>query len=653
LSINATRFVSLLRSANLSSTYIGEPGRNQTNEAAWTILAPTDDTLDVVDKWSGSDALSSNLGRIPSENDTPAFRQSHDFEDASPIAALLQYHLLPGRLLPSDIRDGMLVETELRTSNLNGGRQRLRVTVADNLGQRDWESIGHGEIGFGASTVLGKPGELPIYSVSSLLSSYIVKVGKSIIYLISSLLAPPDDVLQTAVSDLQLSTFVAAVYAADLDRAIKKAPAISYFVPRNRAFGYLGLGMKYLLLPEGKDELRKVIRYHAITRVVYTSDIEPGRTTLNTLEGGELVLRRSKSKNGTLTLSSPTKWDGHDSGENYPANGELRPAQVGDPDALTSSGVIHTIDSVIMPADIALTIRKLIHGSRQATMVDLMVRAGLGWILEGREPTSDELAYAILQGIVKGTDDENGDGAEPDAESLAMPSYTVLVPTDKAFSRLNLTQYLHDREALLDLLKLHIIPTQPSTPRTGTTRLPAEPPKDGQPLSMADDLIYSTLLSSKSKYGDIAFRATGDNSFIVGIRGSRNNAGMDFARVGQSGRASVRWRKSLRAGGHHPDNDEQPHNHVNLELWSGGMALGGGVLVIDSVLVPYEPSWFSRCGLHIKTFKSKLTCRWGWLVITLVGVGIVLLIAAASIGWWWMTKGKHEQYEPLEGEEEE
>jgi len=475
-----------------------------------------------------------------------------------------------------------------------------------------------------------------------------------VIYLISSLLAPPDDVLQTAVSDLQLSTFVAAVYAADLDRAIKKAPAISYFIPRNRAFGYLGLGMKYLLLPEGKDELRKVIRYHAVNQIVYAPDVEPGRTTLKTLEGGELVLRRGKGKNSTLTLSSPTKWEGHDSGEAFPANGELRSAQIGDSDALTSSGVIHTIDSVIMPADVALTIRKLIRGSKQATMVDLMVRAGLGWILEGREPTSDELAHAILSGVVKAPDDQVGDEPLPDVESLAMPSYTLLVPTDKAFSRLNLTRYLHDREALLDLLKLHIIPTQPSTPRTGSTRTPAEPPKDGSPLSMADDLVYGTLLSSKSKYGDIAFRATGDNSFIVGIRGSRNNAGMDFARVGQSGRASVRWRKSLQAGNYGVLDDETPPGtHVNLELWKGGMALGGGVLVIDSVLVPYEPSWFSRYVTSANESRLALTRRWGWLVITLVGVGIVLLIAAASVGWWWMTKGKHEQYEPLEGEEEE
>ena len=471
----------------------------------------------------------------------------------------------------------------------------------------------------------------------------------------SSLLSPPDDALQTAVSDLQLSTFIAAVYAADLDRSLKRAPAVSYFAPRNRAFGSLGLGMKYLLLPEGKDELRKVVKYHAVDGTIYSGDVEKGKTVYKTLEGGDIVVERMKGKNASLILSSPTKWPGYDSGEDYPSNGELRPAHVVRMDTLTSTGVIHTIDSVMLPADVSLTISKLIRGSRHTTMANLMVRAGLGWILEGREPSSDEVSAVMLSGIVK-TRDEEGD-TEPDVESLAMPSYTVLVPSDKAFSRINLTRYINDEEALLNLLKLHIIPTQPHTPTIGSTKQAAEPPKDGQPLSLGDDLVYSTLLSSKSKFGDIAFRATGDNSYIVGIRGARNRPGNDAARVGASGRASVRWRRSgregLHGGKHEPKDDgDRTSYDENLALWRGGLALGGGVLVIDSVLIPYEPSWFNRYVTCLSQ-NCMSNVRWGWLVIMLVGVGIVLLVAAGTFGWWWLTRNKVEEYEPLEGEEEE
>ncbi|WWC91370.1 uncharacterized protein L201_006313 [Kwoniella dendrophila CBS 6074] len=682
LSLNATRFVSLLRSANLSDTYIGSSSTED-----WTILAPTDDVLDIMDKWGdGWGAPIPEIWAAAEEGkNVDLYSDMIDLEellevypgtkkppikDASPLASLLQYHILPGRLLPSDIKDGLLLGTELKPSSLAGGRQKLQVDVSDRFDRdkKDWEAIGEGEIRFGGATVIGKP----------------VKTGKSIIYLLSSLLSPPDDVLQTAVSDLQLSTFIAAVYAAELDKAVKRTPATTFFMPRNRAFNQLGLAMRYLLSPEGKDELRKVIKYHAVNDVIYSPDIEYGKKVYTTLEGGSIVVDRTKGKNGSISLRSPTKWEGYDSGDTLPSNGELRSSLVWHSDALTSTGVIHTIDSVVMPSDVKITNAKLIRGSKQNTMGDLMMRAGLGWILEGREPTSGEISAAQLEGRISlsgqhddkgedGGDQRPAEGDEPVIEDLALPSYTILVPTDKAFSRINLTHYLNDKEALLDLLKLHIIPSISSLSSSSgnSAKLPdISPPKDGQPISLDDDLIYKTLLSDKSKFGELAFRATGDNSFIVGIKGARGNRdgnGNDnnnnkhkndagdgsgnSARIGQSGRSTVRWKKNYSTkNGLHFDSrskgrydnaeDESDEEEQSKRLWKDGMTLGGGVFMIDSVLIPYQPSWFSR---------------WGWLVITLSGIGLVILIAGVSFGWWFMTRQKEEenQYEPLEGEEEE
>ncbi|KAK8843447.1 hypothetical protein IAR55_007104 [Kwoniella newhampshirensis] len=644
LSLNATRFASLLRSANLSNTYIGED-KKQTE--AYTILAPTDDVLDQMDKWRGTYRVPIPEVWATPEADSTALTGLEPFVDVSPLAALLQYHIIPGRLLPEDIKDGMLLGTELRTSALGGERQRLRVDVTETLGRDriDWETVGEGEVRFGGATVLGKP----------------VKSGKSIIYLISSLLSTPDDVLQTAVSDLQLSTFIAAVYAAQLEKAVKHTPATTYFMPRNRAFNQLGLTMKYLLLPEGKDDLRKVIKYHAVNEVVYSSDIDVGKKIHKTLEGGEIIVERTKGKNSSVLLRSPVRWGDHDSGDNsLPANGELRPARVvsDEEDALTNTGVIQTIDSVVMPADVEITLAKLLRGSKQSTMMELMLRAGLGWILEGREPSGEELQKVQLDGKIATRDHEDGQqperGNEGGVKGLALPSYTLLCPSDKAFSRLNITHYLSEPEALLKLLKLHIVP---STSQPFNARQPASTtaqPRDGLPLSLDDDSVYSTLLSSESKFGDVAFRATGDNSFIVGIRGARGSGSREgeSARVGQGGRGSVRWRKASGSqstvtiekkkkdkGIDHSDDEEEEKKL----LWNGGMTLGGGVLMIDSVLIPYQPSWFSR---------------WGWLVLTLSGIGVILLITVISVVWWYMTREKKEEedgarYEPLEGEDDE
>lgn len=45
--------------------------------------------------------------------------------------------------------------------------------------------------------------------------------------------------------------------------------------------------------------------------------------------------------------------------------------------------------------------------------------------------------------------------------------------------------------------------------------------------------------------------------------------------------------------------------------------------------------------------------RWGWLVLTLGGIGVVILIAVISVGWWWMTRDKRAEYETLEGEDDD
>lgn len=153
-----------------------------------------------------------------------------------------------------------------------------------------------------------------------------------------------------------------------------------------------------------------------------------------------------------------------------------------------------------------------------------------------------------------------------------------------------MTAYLSDPAALLSLLKQHIIPTQPAVPRSQGSRRAATGPRDGRPLSLEDNLVYQTLLSASSKYGELALRATGDNSFLIGVRGARGGSGANAARVGDSGRASVRWRKSAVAA----ELDTVHGVDEGDVLWRGGVTLGGGVVIVDSVLIPFEPSWLTR-----------------------------------------------------------
>lgn len=643
LSRNATRFVSLMRTANLSEKYIGV-GKDK----EYTVLAPTDDAIDYLQWWNSHFAMSTEaealfaprrstiepaVVTIQSGGDegVPDKPKKPDFPpDVSPLVALLQYHIIGGRYQPRDMEDGLLLDTELHTKELNGKAQRIPVAISERRSPKDNDDA---EIRFGGAMAIGQP----------------VKSGKSIIYFVSAIVTPPLDMLQTAVGDLQLSTYIAAVYAAGLEKTFNRNVATSFFIPSNKAFKALGLVTQYLLLPEAREEIRKLLRYHAVEKLIYAQDIEYGNTVFKTIEGGDFVLTKnenatrviSKKKGTELAIRSPTKWSGHDSGTSLPSNAELASSNVTRKDHLTETGVIHVLDGIVLPSDLSITIAQLIRGSKQRTMVELMIKAGFSWILEGRPPTKEEAIHAGLKGGKgkKGGDDHDDDD---DVENIALPAYTVLVPTDRAFARLNLTYYLNDKEALAELVKLHVIPSSSTDfdSQFGTL-LGSTTPRPGSPLALNDNILYPTM--NKGDYGRLAFRSIASHSksgddddsepsegYIVGVHNARgvNSKG---AEIGLVGRATVRWRRNWDDDPEDPETPGAPQPLAFSRFWSqrlkneenpllrNGMTLGGGVLMIDQVLEPYHPSWF---------------VRYQPLLLTLGIVLVVSLLLGAGL-WWW------------------
>lgn len=116
LALNCTSFVSLLHSVNLTTLI-------NSTDAKYTILAPRDDVLSVFGDETLPDKGTDELKR------------------------LLQYHFLPGRWRPEDLKNGMLVETALMEPGLDGGRQVLSVDVDDALKERHIRFGGAGTIG--------------------------------------------------------------------------------------------------------------------------------------------------------------------------------------------------------------------------------------------------------------------------------------------------------------------------------------------------------------------------------------------------------------------------------------------------------------------------------------------------------------------------
>ena len=130
------------------------------------------------------------------------------------------------------------------------------------------------------------------------------------------------DIVDTAVNAGSFKTLVAAVKAAGLVDALKGDGPFTVFAPTDEAFAKLPEGtIAELLKPENKEKLVAILTYHVVPGKVMSGDIL-GTASAKTLQGQEVTIG--------LTI------DG---------------ANVVKADIACSNGVIHVIDSVILPED--------------------------------------------------------------------------------------------------------------------------------------------------------------------------------------------------------------------------------------------------------------------------------------------------------------
>ena len=134
------------------------------------------------------------------------------------------------------------------------------------------------------------------------------------------------DIVDTAVAAGSFNTLVAAVKAAGLVDTLKSDGPFTVFAPTDEAFAKLPAGtLEGLLKPENKDQLAAILTYHVVSGDVRAKDV----VTLNsakTVQGSDITIT---VQNGAVIL-----------------NGN---SNVITTDIKTSNGVIHVIDTVILP----------------------------------------------------------------------------------------------------------------------------------------------------------------------------------------------------------------------------------------------------------------------------------------------------------------
>lgn len=291
-------------------------------------------------------------------------------ENKQQLTDILLYHVVPGKVMAADVVNLSEAETALG--------EKVSIKVED--------------------------GKVFINDAQVILTD--IEASNGVIHVIDTVILPPSmtteapkDIVDIAVADGRFKTLVAAVQAAGLVDTLKGEGPFTVFAPTDEAFAKLPAGtIEELLKPENKQQLTDILLYHVIPGKVMATDVSDGLIA-DTALGTSVFFKL-------------------DMGKAY-----INEAQIILTDIEASNGVIHVIDTVILPKDIvdAAVFNKF------ETLVAAVQAADLVETLKGEGP------------------------------------FTVFAPTDEAFAKLpagTLDTLLkpENKQQLTNILLYHVVP---------------------------------------------------------------------------------------------------------------------------------------------------------------------------------------------------
>ncbi|MBI1253619.1 MAG: fasciclin domain-containing protein [Hyphomonas sp.] len=143
---------------------------------------------------------------------------------------------------------------------------------------------------------------------------------------VEEVVVAPTTIVDVAAGNPDFSTLVAAITAAGLGETLAGEGPFTVFAPTNAAFAALPAGtLDSLLLPENKDQLTAILTYHVVPGTVMAADLPATATDVATVNGAMVSV-----------VAAP---------EGATVNG----AKITAADVAASNGVIHVIDTVLLP----------------------------------------------------------------------------------------------------------------------------------------------------------------------------------------------------------------------------------------------------------------------------------------------------------------
>jgi uncharacterized surface protein with fasciclin (FAS1) repeats len=241
----------------------------------------------------------------------------------------------------------------------------------------------------------------------------------------------PQTIVDIAAADGRFTTLVAALEAADLAETLEGEGPFTVFAPTDEAFARLPAGTVDSLLAD-VPQLQNVLLYHVVAGAVMAADVARLESA-DTQLGQPVSIREA---NGTVFINE---------------------AEVVVADIPASNGVIHVIDSVLLPPAPQTIVDIAVADGRFATLVTALEAAELAGTLQGEGP------------------------------------FTVFAPTDDAFAKLpegTLDSLLQDVPQLQNVLLYHVVSGE--VPAAQVIELEAADTVQGEPVAirLEGDTVY-------------------------------------------------------------------------------------------------------------------------------------------------------------------
>jgi transforming growth factor-beta-induced protein len=359
-------------------------------------------------------------------------------ENIETLKNILLYHVVPAKVMAADAvaLDGQSAETALADNSFTISVKDGKVFLNDNV-------------------------EVIITDIET---------SNGVIHVIDTVLLPEEktaDIVDTAVADGRFTTLVAAVQAAGLVETLKSEGPFTVFAPTDEAFAKLPAGtVEDLLKPENLETLKNILLYHVVPAKVMAADAVAldGQSAATALADNSFTI---SVKDGKVFLNDNV--------------------EVIITDIETSNGVIHVIDTVLLPEEkMADIVDTAVADGRFTTLVAAVQAAGLVETLKSEgpftvfAPTDDAFAklpagtvedllkpenletlknillYHVVPGKVMAADAVALDGQSA-ATALADNSFTISVKDGKVFLNDNVEVIITDIETANGVI--HVIDT--------------------------------------------------------------------------------------------------------------------------------------------------------------------------------------------------